>query len=150
MIRKIWESSEIFNSYIIFTILQPGGGSIKTQKCPKYADASCFTAAMWSDNEVNGEFTNYEEDHRGCSSFNFHTLDPDCQSGQNGENGHFAECKTTCNEDNCNTKKLEKRQTCITCTGTRHSDNSTVGKKIEKLEIKWSWKLHFAEFLPNF
>jgi len=82
---------------------------------------------MWNDDILNGEPITHEEDHRGCSAFNFNTMEDDCQSGQNGENGHFAECKSTCNGDNCNTRKLSKRKSCISCTGSRFSDNSTIG-----------------------
>ena len=104
-----------------------GDPSIPTRVCPQYANAACFTAALWTDDVINSNLVTNEQDHRGCSGFNFQSLSADCQAGTNGPDGHFAECKYTCNEPNCNTNKLEKRKSCITCEGTRASDNSTVG-----------------------
>ena len=49
-------------------------GELYAEKCPKYANAACFTASSWS---YNGDRVS-EDDHKGCSAFEVPPTERDC------------------------------------------------------------------------
>ena len=102
---------------------------INMKPCPPWANAACFMAGSWYSGMQGISKVEYEEDHRGCSAFVFDPLvnnAGNCHAGANGDSD-YSNCKYTCDEDGCNTKKLEKRKQCHTCTAIRNDLNETLG-----------------------
>lgn len=90
-------------------------------KCPKYANAACFTAATF---DVIGD-EQAAHDYKGCSAFRMDA--PSCNDQQIDETNILTTCKSTCIEDGCNNKTAEKSIACYTCDLSFDSNNNTIG-----------------------
>ena len=103
--------------------------NIESKRCPEWANAACFTAGSWYSSTQGITQVDYEEDHRGCSAFEFWALqsnEGDCHSGSNAESS-WSDCKYTCTENDCNEVKLVKKKQCHVCTSMRNTVNETIG-----------------------
>lgn len=94
------------------SILPSNNNYIKTVECPKYADAGCTTAG--SVHKLSTAFYTQEE-YRSCSPF---TDVSSCYATEINGLDHES-CKSTCDTNNCNISKIQRRQQCFTCTSVK-------------------------------
>ena len=103
--------------------------AVRSVQCPVYADHGCFSAGSWDTFTQGGKEYSTEDDHRGCSSFHYESLNgalDDCKSSSGTSNSN-THCKHLCEGTDCNTKVLSKKHQCHTCTAARDSEGNTIG-----------------------
>ena len=120
---EFYNGNALSNSNLYCTNPIADTGTVPTQKCPKYATAACFTAATWH-YAANGD--ELEEDFKGCSAFKLD--DDDLQCDNYVINGiTYNNCRSTCDEDNCNRITPQKKKSCFTCAATFDAEMNLIG-----------------------
>ena len=97
-------------------------GSLVPEKCPRYANAGCFTAASWD----HSRDQIVEEDHKGCSAFLLPESEPECSTQILGGT-EVDVCRKTCTDNACNFETPQRVLNCFVCDVTVDSSNSTIG-----------------------
>merc|ERR1719454_852553 len=121
---EFYNGNTLPNSNLYCTNPIADSGTVPIQECPKYATSSCFTAATWH-YAANGD--ELEEDFKGCSAFRLDTND-DLECDNYLINGiTYNNCRSTCDDNNCNRVTPQKKQSCYTCSASFDAEMNLVG-----------------------
>lgn len=117
-----WYNGNVLEGSNIYCQAPDATGLVPTQSCPKYLNAACYTAATWHSDGNN----DFEEDYKGCSAFKLDENEQTCSDYV--VNGIiYKNCKSTCDDDNCNNVTPTKTMSCYTCDHTVDAEGNSVG-----------------------
>ena len=89
------------------------GNTIKSQKCPRYANAGCSASASAHQSYTGDEAV--ADEFRSCTPFE--DVNRCYETEVNGIK--HESCKSTCDTNNCNIQKHQMRTQCYTCSSTK-------------------------------